>query len=79
MSPDPEKIKLSINGIPYIVQRAVKDQNIYRLSSLCGNYLIARDFYGIWVELTSTPGSPDIPLNKIGQEIESYYKILNLL
>jgi len=79
MSPDPQKIKLSINGISYTMQRAVKDQNIYRLSSPCGNYLIARDFYGIWVELTSTPCSPDIPLNKIGQEIESYYKILNLL
>ena len=79
MNPDPEKIKLSINGIPYIVQRAVKDQSIYRLTSPSGNYLIARDFYGIWVALTSTPGSPDIPLNKIGKEIESYYKILNLL
>jgi hypothetical protein len=79
MNPDPEKIKLRVNGILYIVQRAVKDQNIYRLAGPCGNYLIARDFYGIWVELTSTAGSPDVPLNKIGKEIESYYKILNLL
>jgi hypothetical protein len=79
MNPDPEKFELSVNGIPYTVQRAVKDQNIYRLNSLCGSYLIAKDFYGIWAELTSTPGSPDIPLNKIGEEIESYYKILNPL
>jgi hypothetical protein len=78
MNPDPEKFHLSVNGIPYTAQRAVEDQNIYRLSSPRGSYLIAKDFYGIWTELTSTPGSPDIPLNKIGKEIESYYKILNL-
>lgn len=74
-----ETFKISLEGVAYIVERSTSDKNIYRLKSAIGSYLIARDFYGAWVELTSSSGSPDIPLTKIGKIIENHYKTLNLL
>ena len=77
MNTDPEKFKITLDGVPYVVERSMTDNNIYRLKSSSGSYLIAKDFYGIWVELTSKSGSANISLTKIGQEIENYYKVIN--
>ena len=77
MNPDPEKFKVSVEGITYMVHRSASDKNIYRLNSPRSSYMIARDFYGIWVELTSKTGSPHIPLSKIGEQIEHHYKTID--
>jgi hypothetical protein len=73
MTIDAEKFEISLDGIIYKIMRSGSDKNIYRLSSQHGSYLIARDFYGIWVELTSKSGSASIPLTHIGQQIDNYY------
>jgi len=75
MNPDPEQFKITLEGITYAVRRSKSDENMYRLQSPRGSYLIARDFYGIWVQLTNTSGSPNISLTKIGELIENYYKL----
>jgi len=74
MNPDPEQFKITLEGVTYAVRRSKSDENMYRLQSPRGSYLIARDFYGVWVQLTNTPGSPNISLTKIGELIENYYK-----
>lgn len=74
MLPDPEKFEINIDGTIYKVTRSITDKNIYRLYSQHGSYLIARDFYGIWVELTSRPGSAYISLTQVGDLIENYHK-----
>jgi hypothetical protein len=79
MNTDPEKFKISLEGVTYTVERSMSDKNIYRLRSAFSSYLIARDFYGIWVELTSSSNSPDISLTKIGKLIENHYKVVNPL
>lgn len=75
MTIDTEKFEISLDGIIYKIIRSRSDKNIYRLSSQHGSYLIARDFYGIWVELTSRSGSAGIPLTHIGRQIDDYYNL----
>jgi hypothetical protein len=77
MNPDPEQFKITLEGVTYAVRRSTSDENMYRLQSPRGSYLIAKDFYGVWVQLTSTPGSPNISLTKIGELIENYHKFAN--
>ena len=79
MRSDPEKFEISLDGITYKVQRSTTDKNVYKLSNEHGTYLIAKDFYGIWVELTSKTGSANISLNQIGPNIEAYYKYADSL
>jgi hypothetical protein len=74
MNTDPEKFEINLDGITYKVIRSATDNNIYRLNSAQGSYLIATDFYGTWTELTSTSDSADIPLTHIGRLIEDHYK-----
>jgi hypothetical protein len=77
MNPDPEQFKVTLDGVTYAIRRSTSDENMYRLQSPNGSYLIAKDFYGIWVQLTSTHGSPNIALTKIGELIENYHKFAN--
>jgi hypothetical protein len=79
MNADPEKFKITLDGVTYVVERSMTDDNIYRLRSAQGSYLIARDFYGTWVELTSSSGSPDISLTQAGRQIEGHYQRVNSL
>ena len=79
MHTDPEKFKITLDGLTYMVERSMTDSNIYRLRSAHGLYLIARDFYGTWVELTRSSGSPDIALTLAGRQIEAYYQGANSL
>jgi hypothetical protein len=79
MNSDPEKFKITLDGVNYVVERSITDKNIYRLRSARGNYVIARDFYGIWVELTSSSGSPNISLTQAGKQIEGHYQQVNSL
>jgi hypothetical protein len=72
-----ETFTISSEGVIFMVERSMSDKDIYRIRSTNGSYLIARDFYGIWVELTSKSGSPNISLTKIGQEIENHYKVID--
>jgi hypothetical protein len=72
MNTDPEKFEIDVDGTTYKVQRSVTDKNIYNLHSPNGSYLIARDYYGIWVELASRAGSARIPLSQIGEQIDNY-------
>ena len=72
MNTDPMKFEITVNGVIYNVERSPSDVNIYRLSSPLGRYLIARDFFGVWVELTSKKGSASISLSQIGQQIEDH-------
>jgi hypothetical protein len=72
MNTDPEKFEIDVDGTTYRAQRSATDKNIYNLHSPNGSYLIARDCYGIWVELASRSGSARIPLTKIGQQIDDY-------
>ena len=74
MNTDPEKFNITLEGVTHVVERSMTDKNIYRLRSAGGSYLIARDFYGTWVELTSSPGSPDISLTQAGKQIEGHYQ-----
>lgn len=79
MNTDPEKFKITLDGLTYLVERSMSDSNIYRLRSAGGSHLIARDFYGTWVELTRSSGSPDIALTQAGRQIESHYQRANSL
>jgi len=74
-----EKFELNSDGISYIVAHFGTAENIYRLSSQQGTYLVAKDFYGSWVELTSKPGSAAINLALLGEQIEDHYKIAGLV
>lgn len=77
MNTDPEKFKITVEGIGYQVERSLSEKNIYRLRSSGGSYLIAKDFYSVWVELTSSSGAPNIPLTQIGKQIEGHYQRVN--
>ncbi|MGZ3749869.1 MAG: hypothetical protein ACXVB0_10860 [Mucilaginibacter sp.] len=79
MNADPEKFEINSSGTIYKIERSMNDKNVYRIKSLLGTYLIAKDFYGIWVELTSKSGSPPISLNQIGREIENHYNSVGSL
>lgn len=79
MSTTLEKFEINSDGITYIVERSPTDKNIYRLSSPRGTYVVAKDFYGIWVELTSKPNSASIRLTVLGDQIEEYYNTENVL
>ena len=70
-----EKFEINSDGITYIVERSPTDKNIYRLSSPLGTYVVAKDFYGVWVVLTSKPNSAPIYLTLLGEQIEEYFKI----
>jgi hypothetical protein len=72
MSMAPEKFVINYDGISYNVERSMSDENIYKLSSPRGTYLVSKDFYGNWIELTSRSGSADLPIAHIGERIESY-------
>ena len=73
----PEKFVINHDGTSYNVERSMSDENIYKLSSPHGTYLISRDFYGYWVELTSRPGSADLPIAHIGEQIEGHCSKIN--
>jgi hypothetical protein len=77
MTTGPEKFEINLDGITYKVTRSATDKNIYKLKSPQGSYLIARDFYGFWVELTRTSGSASVSLIQIGRLIEDYYNSVN--
>jgi hypothetical protein len=79
MNADPEKFKITLDGVTYVVERSITDNNIYRLRSARGSHLIARDFYGIWVELVSSSNSPKISLTQAGKQIEGHYQRANSL
>jgi hypothetical protein len=68
----PEKFAIKYDGISYNVERSMSDENIYKLSSLKGTYLISKDFYGDWTELTRRSGSADLPIAHIGEQIERH-------
>jgi hypothetical protein len=63
---------INYDGIIYQVERSMSDENIYKLSSPHGTYLVSRDFYGYWIELTSRSGSADLPITNIGGQIEDH-------
>jgi hypothetical protein len=73
------KFEINCDGIIFKVERSANDENIHKLHSSNGTYLIARDFFGIWVELTSKPGSARIHLSLIGTQIEKHYKAAGLV
>jgi hypothetical protein len=73
----PPNFTLIIGEVVYHVQQSVADKNIYQLNCQNGFYLIAKDFFGVWAQLASKPGSPDISLKKIGGLIEEYHKAAN--
>lgn len=79
MTTDPEKFEIIVDGTRYQVQRSKTDKNIHKLNSPSGSYVIARDFYGVWVELTSRSGSAHISLTRIGQQIDKYYNSVSSL
>ena len=70
---DPSKFEIHLDGLTYTVVRSVADDKVYKLTGKYGTYVIAKDFYNVWVELTRKAGSADIPLNEIGQKIENHY------
>jgi hypothetical protein len=73
MLTDPNKFEIHLDGLTYAVVCSVADDKVYKLTSKQGTYVIAKDFYNVWVELTRKGGSADIPLNEIGQQIEDHY------
>ncbi|HTE00999.1 MAG TPA: hypothetical protein VK668_17025 [Mucilaginibacter sp.] len=73
MLTDPNKFEIHLDGLTYAVVRSVADNKVYKLTGTHGTYVIARDFYHVWVELTRKAGSADIPLTEIGQKIEDHY------
>lgn len=73
MLTDPNKFEVHLNGLTYSVVRSATDKNVYKLRSKLGTYVIAKDFYNTWVELTRKTGSPDILINQIGLQIDSNY------
>lgn len=77
MNTDPEKFEIDLDGIPVKVIQSPTDKNIYRLNSPRGSYLIARDFYGVWVELNCRPGSSYISLSQAGYLIEEHHSSIH--
>jgi hypothetical protein len=72
MYTDSKKFVINYDGTTYQVERSMSDENIYKLSSPNGTYLISRDFYGYWIELTRRSGSADLPIAQIGGQIEDH-------
>jgi hypothetical protein len=72
MYTDSKKFVINYDGTTYQVERSMSDENIYKLSSQYGTYLISRDFYGYWIELTRRSGSADLPIAQIGGQIEDH-------
>lgn len=70
MNTDPRKFVINYDGTSYQVERSMSDENIYKISSPHGTYLISRDFYDYWIELTRRSGSADLPIAHIGEQIE---------
>ena len=68
----PEKFAIHYDGISYNVERSMSDENIYKLSSPKGVYLVSKDFYGDWIELTRRSGSADLPITQVGEQIERH-------
>ncbi|WP_426669792.1 hypothetical protein ACPPVU_00840 [Mucilaginibacter sp. McL0603] len=72
MNTAPRKFVIDYDGTSYQVERSMSDENIYKLNSPHGTYLISRDFYGYWIELTRRSGSADLPITLIGEQIEDH-------
>ena len=72
MKTGPEKFEINSDGINYRVERSASDKNIFWLYCATGTYMVAKDFYNVWVELTRKKGSADIPLTEIGRVIEDF-------
>ena len=70
MNTDPRKFVINYDGTSYQVERSMSDENIYKISGPHGTYLISRDFYGYWIELTRRSGSADLTIAHIGEQIE---------
>ena len=67
-----DNFQITAGGTTYLVERCTNRHKLYRLYSKQGNYLIAKDYYNIWVELDRKFDSPDISLSKIGEQIDAY-------
>jgi hypothetical protein len=72
MNTYPRKFVINYDSTSYQVERSMSDENIYKISSPHGTYLISRDFYGYWIELTRRSGSADLPIGHIGDQIEGH-------
>jgi hypothetical protein len=77
MNTDPRKFVINYDGTSYQVERSMSDENIYKLSSPNGTYLISRDFYGYWIELTRRSGSADLPIAHVGEQVERHCSNIN--
>ena len=66
--------EITLNDTLFSVAPGFSGLNVYRLYSNNGNYVIAKDFYNIWVELNRSPGAPNMPVNQAGRKIEECLK-----
>ncbi|MFI5162151.1 MAG: hypothetical protein ACHQHN_12805 [Sphingobacteriales bacterium] len=67
--------EININSTSFIVEPGFTGLKVYRLYNDTSGYVIAKDFYGVWVELNRIPGSINISLNQVGRQIEEHYVI----
>jgi hypothetical protein len=74
-----DDFEIHLDGFTYKIERCTSRHKLYRLYSKRGNYLIAKDYYNIWVELDRKPGSQDISLSRIGQQIDEYQRSSDLV
>lgn len=72
MKENERSFEIYAEGCTYHVERCTSKHKLYRLSGKKGSYLIAKDYYGVWVELDRKVGSADISLSVIGQLIDSH-------
>jgi hypothetical protein len=72
MLQNPTTFEINVDGNIMVVESAFTKLRVYRLYSMNGSYVIAKDLYNVWVELNKSPGSENISLSVIGQKIDEY-------
>lgn len=73
-----DNFQINSDGSTYLVERCTNRHKLYRLYSKSGSYLIAKDYYNIWVELDRKFDSSDISLSKIGEQIDAYQNSMDM-
>jgi hypothetical protein len=72
MSQKTAPFEINIDARIMVVEPCFTKLRVYRLYSMNGSYVIAKDLYNVWVELNRDPGSENIGLSLIGRKIDEY-------